>query len=301
MLAPLRDTGLDVVGVMPWGSHCCHFFRTQQDLLETLVPYFKTGLEHREFCLWIIHKPLTEARALRALERSVPDGARHLADRSLEIVSSREWYLKGGVFSLARVLRAWDAKLEQAAARGYAGMRANGNAAWVETNQWRRFAEYERALDESLAGKPMIVMCSYALERCGAVEVLDVARTHRYAIAKRDRKWEVVEWRTPPTSPDLYRTLTAREREVLALAAEGEMNPQIAATLSIGVRTVETHRANLMRKLGLRNQTELVRYSLARRQPSESRQRQATSLTRQRPRPRVRGRGSEPPRRRRRG
>jgi hypothetical protein len=39
MLAPLRDTGLDVVGVMPWGSHCCHFFRTQQDLLETLVPY----------------------------------------------------------------------------------------------------------------------------------------------------------------------------------------------------------------------------------------------------------------------
>ena len=86
-----------------------------------------------------------------------------------------------------------------------------------------------------------------------------MARTHRYAIAKRDREWEVVEWRTPLAAPDLYRTLTAREREVLAFAADGDTNPQIGAKLSIGVRTVETHRANLMRKLGLRNQTELVR------------------------------------------
>jgi DNA-binding CsgD family transcriptional regulator len=301
MVVPLRDTGLDVLGAMPWGSHYCHFFQTDQDLLETLLPYFKAGLDHREFCLWTIHEPLTEEKARRAFKRYVPDADRHLAEGSVEFVPSREWYFKGGVFSLARILRAWDAKLEQAAARGYAGMRANGNTGWLETNYWRRFVEYELALEESLTGKPMIVMCSYALDRCGATEVLDVARTHRYAIAKRDREWEVVEWRTPLSSPDGYLTLTAREREVLALAAGGDTNPQIAVKLSIGVRTVETHRANLMRKLGLRNQTELVRYFLERRQPPESRQRQARSLTRQRPRPRVRGRGSEPPRRRRRG
>lgn len=63
---------------------------------------------------------------------------------------------------------------------------------------------------------------------------------------------------------DTYETLTPREREVLHLAAEGCGNPEIAARLAISVRTAETHRANLMRKLGLRNQTEVVRYALGR-------------------------------------
>jgi PAS domain S-box-containing protein len=62
----------------------------------------------------------------------------------------------------------------------------------------------------------------------------------------------------------LYETLTTRERQVLFLAAEGHTNPKIARRLSIGVRTVESHRANLMRKLRLRNQTELVRYAVQR-------------------------------------
>jgi len=64
--------------------------------------------------------------------------------------------------------------------------------------------------------------------------------------------------------PDLYETLTAREREVLQQAAEGNTNAEIASRLFISPRTVETHRANLMHKLGLRSQTELVRYAIQR-------------------------------------
>ena len=108
----------------------------------------------------------------------------------------------------------------------------------------------------------MIVLCSYPLVVCGATEVLDVARNHHFAIAKRAEKWEVVQWRTPSSSAERYETLTSRERDVFHLAAEGHTNPEISQRLSIGVRTVETYRANLMRKLGLRNQTDLVRYAL---------------------------------------
>ena len=64
---------------------------------------------------------------------------------------------------------------------------------------------------------------------------------------------------------DLYETLTTREREVLQLAAEGRSNPEIAERLVISPRTVETHRANLMRKLGLQSQAGLIRYALQRR------------------------------------
>jgi two-component system, NarL family, response regulator NreC len=63
---------------------------------------------------------------------------------------------------------------------------------------------------------------------------------------------------------DLHDTLTNREREVLQLAAEGHTNAEIAGRLFISPRTVETHRANVLHKLGLRSQTELVRYALQR-------------------------------------
>lgn len=63
---------------------------------------------------------------------------------------------------------------------------------------------------------------------------------------------------------DPYEILTTREREVLQLAAEGRSNKEIAEKFTISHRTVETHRANLMRKLDLQNQSELVRYAIKR-------------------------------------
>jgi DNA-binding NarL/FixJ family response regulator len=61
-----------------------------------------------------------------------------------------------------------------------------------------------------------------------------------------------------------YETLTAHEREVLYLAARGLTNREIAIALFISQRTVETHRANFMRKLNLRTQADMIRYALQR-------------------------------------
>lgn len=63
---------------------------------------------------------------------------------------------------------------------------------------------------------------------------------------------------------DPFDALTDREREVFQLAAEGSSNPQIAERLSLSPRTVEMHRANLMKKLGLKSQTDLVKYAVKR-------------------------------------
>ena len=63
---------------------------------------------------------------------------------------------------------------------------------------------------------------------------------------------------------DPYLRLTTRERQVLHLAAQGLTSAEIAARLFISPRTVETHRANLMKKLSLRSQTELISYALQR-------------------------------------
>lgn len=63
---------------------------------------------------------------------------------------------------------------------------------------------------------------------------------------------------------DPYETLTDREREVLQMASEGMTTAEIAKRLSISPRTAELHRARMMDKLGLKGQTDLVRYAVRR-------------------------------------
>ena len=63
----------------------------------------------------------------------------------------------------------------------------------------------------------------------------------------------------PPISGDV---LTPREQEVLTLIAEGNTNQEIAATLSLSKKTVESHRSNIMRKLDLHDVTDLVKYAI---------------------------------------
>jgi DNA-binding NarL/FixJ family response regulator len=56
--------------------------------------------------------------------------------------------------------------------------------------------------------------------------------------------------------------LTAREREIVQLLAEGKSSKKVASSLGISVKTAETHRANVMRKLEIHTVSELVRYAV---------------------------------------
>ncbi len=48
-----RKSGISLVGEVAWGTSICHFYQTEKDLLDILVPYFKAGFKNAEFCLWI--------------------------------------------------------------------------------------------------------------------------------------------------------------------------------------------------------------------------------------------------------
>jgi len=109
----------------------------------------------------------------------------------------------------------------------------------------------------------------YVLKGAGAAELVqavrEVAAGRRYLsppLSESAIQAYVEKAKAAPLDP--YETLTTREREVLHLAAEGGSNTDVAARLGISPRTAETHRANLMRKLGLHSQTDLVRYALKR-------------------------------------
>jgi len=189
----MRRAGIDVVGDIPWGTHFCLFYDTKADLLETLVCYCKAGLQSQEFCLWVVAPPVTREDALEALRQAVPSFDRYLPDGGIEIVPARDWYLQDGTFDLDRVIAGWNETLRRASARGYVGVRVTGDTAWLERKHWKDFCEYEDALNESIANQRLAVLCTYPLAACGAQEILDVVRTHEFAVTKRRGSWDVIE------------------------------------------------------------------------------------------------------------
>src|SRR5260370_595197 len=118
MTIALRNTGIEPVGEMLWGTHFCHFYETRDDLLETLLPFFKAGLEAGEFCAWVVSEPLTEEGAWQALDRAVPRLDRYVSDRSIEGLQARDVYLAGGETDLHRIIGNWGTKLERGVVGG---------------------------------------------------------------------------------------------------------------------------------------------------------------------------------------
>ena len=272
----LRQSGIRVVGELPWGAHICIFYETKDDLLDTAAAYFKAGLASNEFCVWAISEPVTQADADAALRGAIPDLEAHLAAGRIEILQGTEWYLPGNQFDLQRITGGWKSKLRAALGTGFDGMRVSGNAFWIESSHWQAFCEYERELDRSLAGQRMVVLCTYSLQASRAVDLLDVARAHQCCAARRNGDWEFL------ATPELrqanqeierlhgalevlskpfpgHSLLTPRERATLAQIVRGASSKEAARALGIGPRTVEFHRANVMRKLGARNTADLVR------------------------------------------
>src|SRR6185503_19408749 len=237
MATDLRKTGIDVISQMPWGTHFCLFYETKEDLLNVVVPYLKAGLEDNEFCVWVIADPLTEEDAWRALSRAVPAFERHRSRQSIELLPARDWYLNVGHFELERVTSAWNRKLTQALARGYAGMRVSGDTLWLEKKTWKSVLEYENQLDKSITDQLMTLLCTYPLTSSSAAEILDVARSHQFTLARRGGAWEVIE--TPElkqAKAEIKRLNEQLERRVV------ERTVQLAATneqlkLEINART----------------------------------------------------------------
>lgn len=109
---------------------------------------------------------------------------------------------------------------------------------------------------------------AYILKGSESTEILqavqDVLAGRRYlSTPLSERAIAALTSRTPDQS-DPLNALTPREREVLALAAEGLTTTEMAEKLFISPRTAETHRTNLMQKLGLQSQTDLVRFAIRR-------------------------------------
>ena len=187
----LKKSGNDIIGKVPWGSRLCLLYRTPEELIDVLVPYFLAGLNNNEFCLWITSGPLDRQSALRSLKKSTPDYDKYAARGQIEIIPHTVWYLKGGSLDLPRIARSWDARLNQTIIKGFEGLRSAFNLSWLEKKDWQSFMNFEAADEDAISKK--ISICAYSLENLEAPEIIDVVKNYQVALFQRNGKWEILD------------------------------------------------------------------------------------------------------------
>jgi signal transduction histidine kinase len=216
----LVPSGIPAIGDIPWGSHFCNFYATAEDLADSLVPFFKAGIEHNDKCLWVTSAPFGMEDAKAALRNAVPRLEEYIQEGRIDIIDHREWYLRNGETSADAVLQGWVDRKEEALARGRAGLRLTGNTAWLEAKDWKSFTDYEQKVNETFQQHEILGLCSYCLHRCEPMGILDVVRNHQFAVARRDGEWEVLESASLKLAKEELRRLNGElERRVVERTA----------------------------------------------------------------------------------
>ncbi len=188
-----RESGIDLIGPLPWGTHFGLFYKTKQDLVDVLVPYFIAGLKNGEFCVWVTAEPLDAGEAKARMAAALPDFDAYMDKGQIEVIPYTEWYEIDGVFDPDRVLAGWAEKLQKARERGFDGLRVTGNVSWPGPGLWKEFIGYEQKVNDVIGQYEMLAACAYPLEKCDGNDILDVVGTHQFVLTRRNGDWKIIE------------------------------------------------------------------------------------------------------------
>ena len=192
MNSTIRDSGIPSIGQVPFGTHFCQFYRTREDLADTLVSYFEAGLRSGEHCMWVASDPLPVPEARELMGRAMPDFADFVERGQIEFWDHRDWYQKNGQTSEG-VLRGWLDRESGARRRGFQGLRLTGNTFWLQEHDWDGFMAYESEVNATFNRFNIVGLCTYCLDRCRAEDIIDVCRHHEFALTRRHGEWELLE------------------------------------------------------------------------------------------------------------
>ncbi len=183
-----RESGIQVLDLVQWGTHIAQLYKDKSDLIELLVPYMKAGLQENELCVWVTSE-ISREEAIEALMENIPHLQGYIDSGQLQLFSHEEWFLKNGYFDGQYVLDAARKKYSEALCRKYAGLRITGNLFWLDQSNWDSFMEFESRLNNAVQNYKLLVICVYNENKCIMDNIDDVVNTHEYVIAKTDDSW----------------------------------------------------------------------------------------------------------------
>jgi hypothetical protein len=164
--------GTNGLSIAP-GTHICAFFRGITERDDIMVPYLREGLRAGDKCTCIVDDGADAVRV--ALSADVDER------RQLDMLSSKETYLRRGTFSTQEMLDYWEDAISAALRDDeFPFARSTGETTWTlqELPGLFEFMNYEARLNVFLPRYPQVILCLYDLDHFGGAVLVDVLKTH---------------------------------------------------------------------------------------------------------------------------
>lgn len=185
-----RESGIQILGLVRWGTHIAQIYRDKNELTEVLVPYIEKGLEDNELCAWITSE-ISEEEARDTLAMRIPDAQKYIDSGQLQLSSFQNMCMTNGRFNMQYALEGAIKKYQEALFKGYSGLRITGNVFWLDGSDWDSFMQYENLLDNAIRKIKALVVCGYKETECTRNNIVDIMDRHMYVISKMDDLWQL--------------------------------------------------------------------------------------------------------------
>jgi signal transduction histidine kinase len=221
-IADLTTYGVPGIDKVPFGIHVCHFYRTREDLVDALAPYFAAGLGNNESCIWVT--PFSPDEAAAALGRAPVGLDAAVGKGQMQIVDAETWHARTNGNDESAVVQFWLREEEKALSKGYQGLRSAVDTSFLYADDWDTLMNYEGAVGDAIRDHRILMLCSYDGHKCQATSVLEAVRTHQHALDRRDVNWEIDSL----IREEALRTMRARLEHATRIATVAELSAAIA-------------------------------------------------------------------------
>jgi signal transduction histidine kinase len=211
-----RNSGINSVGEIPWGTHFCYFYYTIEDLMDLIIPFIAEGLKNNELCLWITSPIINQNGAKEYLKKELANFSN--LESQLKIYNYEEWYLKDNQLNLDKVVERlgnFSAQIQNNDA--LEGLRLVGDIYWLKKDHLSDFITYESKIEEQIKNHCQITLCTYPINKFIKSEVLSITFTHDFAIFKRKGKLKVIKSSEREKLEEEQRELHAQMQDIQKL------------------------------------------------------------------------------------
>lgn len=243
----------------------CHIYSNNTEKLDMGTNFIIHGIKNREKCIYISDRIVPKEFTYRLNAAGIDvNKARKEGGLKEVIISRKQQEEMKETQSFIDFLAPIVEEITKSSNMRLRILKSKEGVFFSHENLLRR----EALLDKFSSDKPIVFMCQYDIKKIGCQDLMNIFSTHPMIV------FDDVLYDSPfYTAPDeileklketsnRYELLTNKEREILRFIVNGYSNNDIAEDISISVRTVETHRANIMRKLEINKLVDLVKFAI---------------------------------------
>lgn len=175
------------------GKHICLYYGSNEDLIGYVSSFFKEGLSNNMLCSWVVPPSLGIEEAKITLGKKIEDLNRYIEKGQFELLDHKSIYLKGRIFNGEQAMQFWAQKEQDALKQGFEGLQVSGDASWLREEDWFKLVNYEKAVNETIAVKKIVALCTFPLGSFDAFQLLSLSHSHNSSIRMHDGIMDVIK------------------------------------------------------------------------------------------------------------